>query len=442
MKRRDFLIKAGLVGAIAPQAARALIPCPPPKLSAGNGKSVTTPCTPLSAQQDWQARISAPGVVWYHNFDTVNELHAFLWSQASGSNPSASDNNNNGQTSLSVVGPGNDGPAGGLFPYLSDFRPSGNYQAGVSESSPDNNCVWWRPYSPMPAMTGTVLNNGKTVPDPAAGGSVTLRTWDPVGGGVGTMEDWAYGWYNRGDGLGISANQDGTDFYIQVRVKVDPRCSWGTISPSNPTGPGILANTGCKLIEHGIAHNTLTQQNLVTVLNGSGAYKTGATYAGTNFCIGYDDYNFNSWDYNSTTPNGNVGPNGAYQVQTGGDAYTAGNVCYLNIPTSYQYGWSYDYSGGWDTLLYHITPGPNTAPSNYLGLQIWAAHQGVTSYTKIYDEQISLPNGYDNTSVAGYQAFYLSTYCNGYAGVGQPSNILNKWAQIIFSKQPIACPQY
>lgn len=46
-----------------------------------------------SAAADWAARISGPGVVWYHNFDNAAEVNQFLWSSGYGG---GNDPNRNG----------------------------------------------------------------------------------------------------------------------------------------------------------------------------------------------------------------------------------------------------------------------------------------------------------------------------------------------------------
>jgi hypothetical protein len=395
MKRRDFLIGAGLTGAIGPSLARAAIPCPPPILSAGSGHSVSTSCPSASAQQDWQARISAPGVVWYNGFAAAAEVNAFRWASGVGNDPGATAPNAN---YVSWVAPGGDGPAAGTFGYLSQFRPAGGT---------DNDEVWWRPFSPMTAAT-----NGKGVNDPANGGTIALQSWNP--NNDSELAQWNNGWYTQNSAIA----QDGTDFYLQIRVKMDPNASAaGAVSPA-------------KLLEIGIAERTFTSQNIVTYLNGS--YNNPAY----NFHQMYLDYNVTALQQDNITPS-NANP---YILQVGGTNYAQGHFCDSSTASTYNNCWYYDLTGGWDTLLYHITPGPATNNS-MCGLQVYAAHQGQTTYTKIWDVQLLLPE-WQGPGQEGWQALYLAVYSNGAQNYVQPKNITSKYAQIIFSKQFINCPQY
>lgn len=395
MKRRDFLIGAGLTGAIGPSLARAAIPCPPPTLSAGAGHSVSTSCPSAGAQQDWQARISAPGVVWYNGFASAAEVNAFRWASGIGNDPGATAPNAN---YVSWVAPGADGPAAGTFGYLSQFRPAGGT---------DNDEVWWRPFSPMTSAT-----NGKGVNDPANGGTIALQSWNS--NNVNELAQWNNGWYTQNSAIA----QDGTDFYLQIRIKMDPNASaTGAISPA-------------KLLEIGIAERTFTSQNIVTYLNGS--YNDPAY----NFHQMYLDYNVTALQQDNITPS-NADP---YILQVGGTNYAQGHFCDSSNASTYNNCWYYDLTGGWDTLLYHITPGP-AGNNSTCGLQVYAAHQGQTTYTKIWDVQLLLPQ-WQGPGQEGWQALYLAVYSNGAQNYVQPKNITSKYAQIVFSKQFINCPQY
>jgi hypothetical protein len=393
------LTGTALAGAMAPGAIEAAIPCPPPTLSAHNGSTASTACSPANARSDWQARIGAPGVVWYNGFDSASEVNVFRWAENIGNDPNSTAPNAN---YVSWVAPGSDGPASGTFGYLSQFRPAGGT---------DNAEVWWRPFSPM-----TGASNGKGVNDPADGGAIPLQTWNPNSPDGGELQYWTAGWYSQpNSAIAI----DGQDFYMQFRVKMDPKASAaGAISPA-------------KLMELGIAERTLTAQNIVTYLNGSDG---SAAY---NMNMMYMDYNFNPVQEDLSPLLSNP-----YVIQVGGDKYAAGNSCVWNQSSTYGNCWSYDLTGGWDTLLYHITPGSATSSTPMIGIQVWGAHQGQTSYQKIWDIQFPMTSGWQSPAQSGWQALYLAVYSNGAQGYVQPSNITSKYAQIIFSKQFINCPQY
>jgi hypothetical protein len=69
---------------------------------------------------------------------------------------------------------------------------------------------------------------------------------------------------------------------------------------------------------------------------------------------------------------------------------------------------------------------------------VYAAHPGQSAYTKIWDELWAL--GYENAPdfvANGYNALICATYQNG----NNNSEFWHRYAQIIFSKQFIPCPQ-
>jgi hypothetical protein len=384
LKRRDFLIKAGLTGVGLPVLARAALPCPPPSVSVSGGTSATTPCTVGNAMSDWLARIGGPGVVWYNGFESDAEMNLYRWaSAANGNDPNAT------APDAHKLARGTTGGPGGTFPYISITRPAGAAEVDT---------VWWRPFSPL-----TGASNGRGVDDPAAGGTIPLQTWAPQGN-VNEMVQWDKGWYSQN-----SAIADGTDFYLQTRIKMDP----------NASASGM--NSPCKLLEIGASVRTFTDQNLVTYLNGSNGDPT------KNYHRMYLDYNV------SPIENDDLLARPGQQV--GGDLstnYAGGAYCDVGVhPQNCWY-----YSGGWDTLLYHITPGPATAPSK-CAIQVYAARQGATSYTKLWDMQWNQPAWYDPAR-QGWNALYFATYSNGF---NQPRPFTSGYAQVILSKQFIPCPQ-
>ena len=62
MQRREFLIKAGLVGAAAPALARAAVPCPAPKVSGAGSASVMTACPQPGTAPTWF--LNMPDQTW------------------------------------------------------------------------------------------------------------------------------------------------------------------------------------------------------------------------------------------------------------------------------------------------------------------------------------------------------------------------------------------
>lgn len=331
-----------------------------------------------SASADWAARISGAGVVWYHNFDSAAEVNAFRWTggYAGGNDPLAIGDADAQYVEWVPSG----GADGGGYMQLTRNSPSmdGNY--------------WWRPFSPL-----TGASNGRGQDDPAAGGTLQLGTYIATNGGAqglnwGQASNAKSGWY--GHPSDQNSFYDGHDFYVQVRVMVDPR----------RTTPGNIS--AGKFTSFTTTNDSYTAQELVTY----GGYWEGAQTVGMpNIHNVYQGYNYTS----------------LAQVSTG-----------LRNPVSPKWA----YSGGWDTLLYHVTPGRHGI--NETLYEVWAAHQGETTYTKIWDA--TYPAYYDagvnsvgSICRAGWNAMLCWIYHNG----ATMSTFWQRFDQIIFSKAFIACPQ-
>jgi hypothetical protein len=128
-------------------------------------------------------------------------------------------------------------------------------------------------------------------------------------------------------------------------------------------------------------------------------------------------------------------------------------------PTENVGGANWAYSGGWDTLLYHFTPGTANVsgsegtPGGGAGslvkdtrMEVWAAHEGATSYTKIWDT--SYRAVYENQAQYspghikyGWNALTLANYQNVDLGDAIAEAFYQNFAEVIFSKNFINCPQ-
>lgn len=73
-------------------------------------------------------------------------------------------------------------------------------------------------------------DNGKDKDDPGANGTISARAWS-VSDGSSTTAGWRYGYYGHSSYHG-AGNFDGTEYYLQVRVKMDPNRA----ASNNPTG--------------------------------------------------------------------------------------------------------------------------------------------------------------------------------------------------------------
>lgn len=328
--------------------------------------------TDNSAESDWQARIAAAGVVWYHGFESDAEVDQFRWAggYAGGNDPLAL-TADAGYMTRSATG----GPTGG---YLEILHPS---QTGAP------NVNWWRPFSPL-AATG----NGRSTDDPANGH--TLRTWAPTDGSS-TTQLWGQ------DFWGPSTYQE--TFYLQMRVMTDPR----------RTAQAGVENVGKKLYLT-TTTKTLTAQEIVA-------------YSGSSYLRLY---------VGGSPPIEQKDTLSRPGQQVGGELSTyPGNYC--DVGTNPGQCWQWATDGTWDTVMFAITPGTTmgSGPTVTSHVTVYGAHAGETSYTTIYD--LDYTHQWDQTNQYGWNAIALNTYQNG----ATMTEFWQRYADIIFSTQPIACPQ-
>lgn len=392
-----------------------------------------------AAIADFTYRSSGPGVVWAYPFTNASELNQFRWSNGIGNDPSGTDPT----TVYSVIEKGT-GPGG--YNCLAMTNPSG---------STDANSAWWRPFSPL-------LSPGNGLPqnDPAANGTLTCQTWAPTTGS-NTTANWGAGWYTQD--LTKGANQDGVGFWFQTRVKMDPMV-------------GGLPE-GCKLIEFGVGAFTLSAQNIVTILNGTGQSGSTGVPNYHNFYI--DGY---VWDFfqgvnteggsafqygGHFTPivystAGSAAPpspmpsaanctNGGFtyfvaQLNNDKSNYSGGSGSTVFCVPGSQGSYCWTYSGGWDTLLYHVVPGPANIGNNptttptLCHIIVYGANAGQTSYQKLWDFGMILM-GWEAANKPGWQFAYFLPYCNKTMLGPTSVTITSRYAQPIFSKNFIPCPQ-
>lgn len=356
---------------------------------AGNGAAQE-----VTAESDWQARISGSDVVWYHDFRSDAEVDAYRWAGTYGADPQ-------------------------------DLFQPGKVARYVGDGITQNCCLqiqlptdqklqsqWWRPFSPM--LAG---DNGKATDDPGASASITARAWDPPQASTNYKEGWAYGNYAHADYAGLGEAKDGTDYYFQVRVKLDPEFT------NSPTG-----NVGGKLLYFTRVEVSLTAQEIVPSLQ-EGPHLFQMYHAGS---MGLDNLNY-TW----TDPPPGQSPN-CYQP---GSQYGLASCDYPNLSNA-DNCWIYPYDE-WFTLLFHIIPGhendrPGPNVGEDTGIEVWAARSGETTYTKIWERlnyAFDFTNAYGQYN--GWNALILSNWHNNWAG-GTPLWV--RFDQAIFSKSTIPCP--
>lgn len=290
-------------------------PCPP-TLSAEGGQSSGDANCAIDAEQDWQARISGPGVVWYHDFRNVAEVDAFRWcaGYSSGNDPL---DNGASRARNSVRHITSDGITGGGCLEL--VRP-----AGSSEGKD-----WWRPWSPFRAP-----GNGKTTDDPGANGTIGLRTWEPTDGGGQTA---GFGGGNYGPQS--TGSWDGNEYYLQLAMKLDSRRRDANIS-------------GGKISYLTRTNRSLTAQELVTYYKNSRRF---SIYQGGSPEVPSDIPNIDHvWDEWATYLY-KVVPGDEYQPNTSIEVWRAlrGETQYTKIFETFDESIDYSdaYQKAWNALI-------------------------------------------------------------------------------------------
>jgi hypothetical protein len=413
MKRRDFLVaSAGIAGGILPPLASSQTkPCPPPTLSVDGGQSVSTSCAGGTELADWQARSVAPGVVWAHNFERSNEVDQFRWQGGIGSVPNIAQSDGNTRWAT-------DGFAGGGC--LEINIPAG----GTCKSS------WWRPLSALQAN-----GNGLTAADAGANGTLQRRVWSPSS----TFDaSWNFrnGYWGHSDyhsqyatWQGQSNVWDGTDFYLQMRVKMPAR-RWDAVF----SGPGS-ANPPGKLLYIDVTGVTGVQEVLVRSPARYGWTKGRGAFEIYTSMGNYNQSYLGDPQGNSTTAARQPGGDFASTCRFGGGAQTC---------------WEFP-ADQWVTLLFHIIPGRHNNIDLYSptwftdaqhkdhGIEVWAAKTGETSYTKIWSKT-NYAWYYDSNGrhPPAFNAIAPSGYMNN---VNATTGWYQRYTQMILSKQFIPCPQ-
>jgi hypothetical protein len=275
--------------------------------------------------------------------------------------------------------------------------------------------------------------NGRGV-DPGAAGTLTPQTWNP--NNVNQLGQWQAGakpgWY--GHSSNVNSFFDGTGFYLQIRVKTDPRRT------NTPLGLDPFAVSG-KTVCFCPSGASSSVQTIVTkqAVTRSNAWRQIGSPNYHDAYIHHPTNNTMDWAEVMTSPASNY-----FRKQRVSDRAALG-VCdpYNNDVNSC---WAYATDGTWDTLLYYISPSQAGVANGHI--TVWAAHQNESSYTKIWD--FDLPISYEIGSDIyggvfrpGYNCLWLSCYNNANPDGSSAAGFTEFWTaydQIIFSKNFIACP--
>ena len=398
MKRRDFLLASStLAASVVPLLVRAQTPCPPSRVDVEGGTSSTTACNTGDAEADWQARTTGPGVVWFHDFRSVNEVNNFRWTPGygSGNDPRAVGSSRANLCRHITT----DGATGGGC--LEIVRP-----AGTNDGS-----VWWRPFSPIVGGTTTGNGRGAGQNDPGANGTISAKSYNPTDGG-GQVAQWTGGgWYGTSAaGPGGAGQFDGSEYYLQARVKMDPNRITG----------GNQDTTVGKLFYFTRNDRSATDQEIVVY--------SGAPAGGKNYLRMYRSV---SPALDSDAPGISVhGNQPGTQYGTVGDG-----VCRLdNSGGRLVNCWAWP-AGQWATVMWRIRNG--TSGGGNTLVEVWVAAPGQKQFTKIWSQPgVDLP--FDPDYPQGHNALICSIYHNG---ENMPQQFYHRYDQIIFSKQFIPCPQ-
>jgi chitodextrinase len=350
--------------------------------------SATTSVPSLEA--DWQARISGAGVVWYHDFRTAAEVNQFRWANAFGNDPN--DVARPGQTTWVS----DDGITGGCLET--------RHNVGGTPNPPE----WWRPFSPLNGAS-----NGRGIDDPAANGTIALRTFTPTSGGSQMANFGDNGFYGHADYVAQDPSAfDGTSYFIQARLKIS----------ANRTTAFTGSGDGGKVFYFTTNTESNANQEIVTNSN----YNVTALGANRNLFQMYRSGGTGLVDDDPTSSR-QVGTS-LGTCQTSPTVVSSGCWFTPNDETS-------EGAGNFFTLLYEVHPGHDNGDDTIV--RVWKADWGETSYTKIWD-QSDVDLFYEPDRPFGHNALICSGYQNQ---IVFTEEIYHRYAQIIFSQETIPCPQ-
>ncbi len=393
VKRRDVLIATGgLLGAAVPLVGRAA-PCPPSNIRVDGGAPTSSTCGATTAQADWNARTAAAGVLWAQRFQSAADVSRWTLN-----------------TTYNTLRSGQ-----GVIPgdgCLRQFVPAGS--GGVAGAS-----RWGRPMQPQPGD----INQ----PGVAEGAGLSAQAaWNS--GANAYIANPAYtGSHGSPARSGVVI---GNEFYFQFRVR---------FSPGRIYGSAVLG----KMVYLSCNYNDPSQELLLRAKNEN---PPAAIYPYTNFGYLWNSILEEPQTSGGGTVNGQKQPGGAF---TGCNQPNPG-ACY---------NWQ---EGVWQTVLVRFRPGlhrisqtsppasATNAPAMNTLLEISVAQPGETSYTLVhrksnyvweYDNDAQ--NGTDSSSrhVYGFNWMNLNPFTGGNNWTNNPIDFYHEFDQLVFSLQPIACPQ-
>jgi hypothetical protein len=316
-------------------------------------------------------------VVWYHNFASDAEVDQF---RANGHTLDPSDTTLPGRCIRNTF----DGITGGGC--LEMIYPTSDNSGAPS---------WNRPLAPLDAAS-----TGRGAADPAANGTISLRSWDSSVSS--TESNFLEGYYAHPDEVGAdghaAAKFDGSEFWVQCRMKI----SSSRYLPGQPD----FGIAGSKALWVATTTESTPNQEIVHVHT-----QDGVAQWYTNFGV--------TW-FDSPGENRQTGDYPACVSQTAAGCWT--------------------YTGDeWVTWLFHVNPGNNGV--NNTVFEAYVARAGQSNYETIFDNEYPQTVSFNagNTHPDGWNCFIPTNYTNGAAASAEFNY---RYDEIIFSKgnRPIQCP--
>jgi hypothetical protein len=306
---------------------------------------------------------------------------------------------------------------------------------------------WNRPLS---ALIAGNTGNGLSTPDRASGGE-TRRTYDVSNRNA--FQGFRAGFYGRaayhtaGDAGSTAADWDGTEFYVQFRVKLSSGRHQKRIPPTGAVAGGAYTGTW---LRDGVTYELLPYGKLAFVQPGpteTDGYVV--IQSGQEQQYAYETAYFQMYSHRgdfslrdpqdssaSATKIQNVAPYAATCV-TGGPSAIQGNC----------WEWPED---EWVTVLLYMKPGTeNNVPGSFslvtwtnqdTHVRAWVARQGQTTYTELFNKaDLAFAWGSDPlTPVGSINNLAFNCYMNN---LPSWQAFEHKYTQVIFSKSMIPCPQ-
>jgi hypothetical protein len=397
-----------------------------------------------TAEQDWLTRSTGSGVVWAHDFREAGELTAFL-----------ADPTGSGNVSLQSAGFGSGGylrytipkgipdgkyfvPAdassgagwlvvdGATLPQPADGQSNAQWTWAAAGTLSVGKGTWQRPFTAL--VAGTSGGNGKATPDAAAAGTLTRRTLTSTSASnYSTLRAGYYGhssyqsqtWNLLGGYTANSASWDGTDFWIQYRVRISAS-RFGSLTNPDRTYNQYRYPNG-KLAA--VMTNYITPAQAIVVQSLTHDPRVNHSTAEFGMYMHSAQSSFVALTYPPNMPNLSAfQPGGEYDPPSTGQCRWDNSGYYVRNC----WEWPAD---EWVTVLMHIIPGRDntglatentlsTAPYRDTGIQVWVARENALNYTSLWDVV-------DDGSGTGFPFFFL----DGSGQVHPPAwNMFIPWA--------------